>query len=356
MPNNLSKKIIYLTLVLLITGLFFISDISLLEAKSTTGDPYYFLKRQLTWGIIGLAALAFFAKIKLDKLKSLSFLFYISSIIVLILVLIPGIGTQIWGARRWINIRSFTIQPSEFAKISLLMYLSFLFSDEKKRDIRNFIMITLPLFLLVVLEPDFGTAAIIVAIAFSIYFISGAPIKKLIPTSLAAILLGILFIAISPYRRKRVMALLDPFYDPLGDSYHVYQIVLTLASGGMFGRGIGESRQKYQYLPQVTTDSIMAVIGEELGFLGLIFLIGLLMLFVMITFKIAKEKTDPLAKLISAGMGAWIGIQGLLNLSSIAILLPLTGIPFPFISYGGSSLLSLMIGIGLVINVNNNLK
>lgn len=356
MQNNLSKKIVYLTVILLIAGLFFISDISLLEAKSTVGDPYYFLKKQLVWVAISIVALIFFAKIRLDRLKNLSFLFYFGSIVLLILVLIPGIGTQIWGARRWINLNGFTIQPSEFAKISLLIYMAFLFTDEKKRDIKNFITITLPLFLLVVLEPDFGTAAIIIAIAFSIYFISGAPIKKLLPTSLATILIGILFIAIFPYRRKRVMALLDPFYDPLGDSYHVYQIVLTLASGGMLGRGIGESRQKYQYLPQVTTDSIMAVIGEELGFLGLLVFIGLLMLFVIITFKIAKEKTDPLAKLISAGMGAWIGAQGLLNLSSIAILLPLTGIPFPFISYGGSSLLALMIGIGLVINVNNNLK
>ena len=297
-----------------------------------------------------------FSKINLSQLKKMSLPLYIFSLLLLFLVFVPGIGIKIWGARRWLSLGGYSIQPSEFTKFTLLLYLSSLFSQEEKRTLKNLLFIALPAFFLIVLEPDFGTASIIVALCLVIYFISGASIKNLLSLSLLTTILGIFFILFSPYRRKRIIGLLDPFYDPLGDSYHVYQIVLTLSAGGFFGRGIGESRQKYQYLPQVTTDSIMAVVGEELGFLGLTIFTGLLIFLVWLCFKIAKSKENLFAKLIAVGTGSWIATQGLVNLSSIAIILPLTGVPFPFISYGGSSLLAIMAAIGLVLNVNKNCK
>ncbi len=329
-----------------------IGDVSLLEAERTFGDRLYFIKHHLFWVVIGILAMFGTSVIKYQLYLKISFYLYLLSIILLIIVLIPGVGVTVYGAQRWINIGFTRFQPSEIVKLLLLIYLSSLLSSKENVSIGQIFLVLLPPVGLTLAQPDFATAAIMVALGLIVYFLSGAEIKKIIVPSLVFLALGVFFISISPYRRERVAGLLDPFYDPLGKSYHAHQLTLTLGSGGIWGVGMGESRQKYLYLPQVTTDSIMAVAAEEFGLVGItVFLVFFSSLTAMI-FKIASKAKDDLGKILAGGIGFWIGLQGLINLSAIAVLLPLTGVTFPFISYGGSSLLSIMIAMGIVLNIN----
>jgi cell division protein FtsW len=198
-----------------------------------------------------------------------------------------------------------------------------------------------------------STTVLITAIIASIYYLSGSDIKQLFVLTLIGFLVSIILIIGSPYRQARLQTLIDPSSDISGKSYHSNQIIISIASGGLFGKGIGNSSQKYQFLPELTTDSILAIIGEETGFLGISFIIFLYVLLIISIFKISKASPDPENQLISAGVGCWIAFQSLINISAIASIIPLTGIPLPFISYGGSSLLMLLSSIGIILNINN---
>jgi len=209
---------------------------------------------------------------------------------------------------------------------------------------------------LVLLEPDFATSAMMVSIALVIWFLSGAKLKKVLGLSFVLLLAGVVLVYFSPYRRQRVLGMINPFSDPQGKSYHAYQLVLTLGSGGITGVGLGQSRQKYLYLPQVTTDSIMAVVGEEFGFLGMIGVTTAFLTMIFFGFRIALNCEDEFGRLFAGGLVSWLAIQGLINLSAIAVVLPLTGIPFPFVSYGGSSLIVLLFALGIMFNIYKNEK
>jgi len=328
-----------------------IGDVSLLEAERSFGDRLYFIKHHLFWVFIGTIAMIGSSAFDYKLLSKFSFYLYIISIILLVAVLIPGVGVTVYGAQRWINLGFTRFQPSEIAKIFLLIYLSSLLS-KKTVNIGQLFLILVPPVGLTLIQPDFATAAIMVALGLIVYFFSGEGIKKIIVPSLIFLALGVFFIATSPYRRERVSGLLNPFYDPLGKSYHAHQLTLTLGSGGVWGVGMGKSRQKYLYLPQVTTDSIIAVVAEEFGLAGITVFLIVFSLLVATIIKVAIATDDELGKILAGSIGCWIGLQGLINLSAVAVLLPLTGVTFPFISYGGSSLVSIMIAMGIVLNIN----
>lgn len=340
-----------LVLLFLTFGLLMIGDVSLLEAERNFGDKFYFLKHQAAWLLIGLSIAYGFSFIDYHFWKKISFYWYFFSLITLVLVFLPGIGVSAYGARRWINIGFFSFQPSEMAKLSFLVYLSSLISAKDSFKIQHFFLVLLPPVGLTLLGPDFGTAAIMVGIGLAVLFLSGISVKNIALPAIILFALGILFIATSSYRRERVLGLLDPFYDPLGKSYHVHQLTLALGSGGLWGVGMGQSRQKYLYLPQVTTDSIMAVVAEEFGLIGVSIFMILFIALVFSLFKIAFQAKDTLGKLLAGGIAAWIAIQGLVNLSAVAVVLPLTGVPFPFVSYGGSSLLTMLAAVGIGLNI-----
>jgi len=346
-----AKIFMIMVILMLFFGLLMIGDVSLLEGERNYNDKFHFIKHQSIWIVLGLIAAAILSKIDYHYWSKISFFIYLFSIVALIAVLIPGVGTEIWGARRWINIGFLSFQPSELGKLSLLIYLSSLLSIKEKLSILNVFLILIPLIGLTLAEPDFGTAAIMVGLGLSLYFLSGVDLKKFLLPLAVFIFLGIFFILTSSYRRDRVEGLLDPFNDPLGSSYHAHQVVLTLGSGGVWGVGMGKSRQKYLYLPQVSTDSIMAVVAEEFGLVGVTIFLSLFGLLVAYAFKIAISARDSLGTLLASGIACWLTIQGLINLSSVAILLPLTGVPFPLISYGGSSLVSILVAIGIVLNI-----
>jgi cell division protein FtsW len=339
-----------LALGLTIFGIIMVYNASVFEAFQIFSDKYHFLKQQALWAGIGWLALLITTFIPLDLIKKLSPIFLLFSIILLVLVLIPGLSNQSFGARRWINLFGFTLQPTELIKLSLVIYLAAWLDKEK--PFWPYLIILGVILSLVMLQPDLGTSIVIILSAVLVYFASGAKIFKLIFLGLLGSLAGAGLILTSTYRKARLMTFFNPSADPLGSSYHIRQALIAIGSGGWWGLGLGQSRQKYQFLPQVTTDSIFAIIVEELGFIGSTLVIVALFLFLFNSLKIAKLASTNFQRLLVIGIVSWIGLQTIINLSAMLSLLPLTGVPLPFISYGGSSLVVTLIGVGLLLNVS----
>jgi cell division protein FtsW len=337
------------TLLLLAFGVIAVYNASVVDAFNTFGNKYHFAIQQIKWTGIGLVSMFLVSRIPPVFFKKFAPHIMIATLILMVAVLIPGLGSRVLGARRWINIGGFTLQPSEFMKLALVIYLASWL--EKPRPITSFMAVILPILGLVMLQPDLGTAIIIAATGFLLYFISGAPVSKLLGLTLTGFLGGALLILSSSYRRARLLTFLDPTNDPLGSSYHINQVLIALGSGGLTGVGLGRSRQKYQYLPEATTDSIFAIIGEETGFIGCILVIGFLVSLVLLCFKLASQCQNRFNQLIVAGIASWLAAQVFLNISAMVALVPLTGIPLPLISYGGSSLITVLTGIGILLSV-----
>ncbi|MFA6007047.1 MAG: putative peptidoglycan glycosyltransferase FtsW [Candidatus Shapirobacteria bacterium] len=344
-----SQTFLY-TIILSIIGLLFISSASLFEAEKTIGDPYFFLKKQLIWIVLGLICLLITSRLKISFFMNNSFRFYALSLITLILVLIPGIGVKVLGARRQIDFGFFNFQPSELFKLAAVIFFSYLFSLPEKRNLKNLaIYLFLPL-ILVIAEPNLSTTVMIAAIVITIYYLSGAEITSLFSAAFVITIFSLVLILVSPYRLARVKTLLNQQTNT-DLNYHSEQLILSLASGGLNGKGFANSDQKYKFLPKISTDSILAVIGEETGFIGLSLITYLFLLLISRLIKISQTTPDTFEKLLVSGIACWIAYQGLINFAAIVALIPLTGIPFPFIAYGGSSLITLFTAIGLAINI-----
>lgn len=342
--------ILILVLMLLAIGLVMVLDASIIEAYYMFADKYHFLRRQLLWVGIGIAVMITAMIIPLNVIKKAGLPVMGLSLLLLIIVLFPQIGSNVQGARRWIVLGNFVIQPSELTKLASVIYFPTWLIKHQRFGPFAFLVGLIALLLL--LEPDLGTTIIIFIIAFSMYLISGADKKYIIWTLTAGLIFGSLMIVTSPYRLERLKTFIDPASDPLGASYHIRQVLISLGSGGILGTGFGRSRQKFQFLPEATTDSIFAVIGEETGFIGASLVIIIFMALIFRYFKIIAQIEDPYAKLLIAGVVSWIGSQTILNLSAMVALVPLTGVPLPFISYGGSSLVNMLAAVGLSLNAS----
>lgn len=339
------------TIVLVLFGLLMIYNASPITSERDFGDPTRLARLQIIW-TVGGAAVAFLVYLFPHKLwEKLAPILMLGAIGLLLAVFIPGVGLNIYGAQRWIGVgQLFSIQPSEFAKLAYLIYLAAFLS--KKVKFWPFVALTSFLLGILIMQRDLGTAIVISLSGLLVYFLSGAPLRHffiLIPTGVLAIL-G--FIFSSDYRRERFLTFLNPNSDPEGAAYHINQILIALGSGGWFGVGLGQSRQKYGYIPEITTDSIFAVIGNELGFVGSIIFISLLFLIVFRAFKIASQLPDRFGQLLASGIGIWIGLQVFINLAGMVALLPLTGVPLPFISYGGSSLLAVFLAMAILLQLS----
>lgn len=347
---TLDKQLFFVVLILVVVGIIMVFNASVVDATRTFGDGFFYAKRQLIWAAIGFAGLFFFSKINYKVLQRFALFIFGASILLLVAVLIPGVGVSALGAVRWIEVGPIVIQPSEFAKFALVIWLASVFS--KTRSIIPFLF-SIGLFaVLTILEPDLGTAIIISVVGVLMYFAAGAPLSYF----LAILPLGLgvtsLLILTSPYRKERLLTFLNPQIDPLGTSYHIRQILIALGSGGIFGVGLGQSRQKYLFLPEPTTDSILAIIGEELGFVGTT---AILIAFVYLIWKgytLASRVSDPFGKLLGLGITSWIGVQAFMNIAAMVALVPLTGIPLPFFSYGGSSLVVTLWAVGILLNIS----
>jgi len=347
-----------LTLLLGIFGLILITDASVIVAQINFNDQFYYLKRQFLWFILGLLSLITVSSIKYQQFKKIALPLLIISFALLIVVLVPGLGIKKLGARRWLDFGFLSFQPTELTKLALILFGASFFAQKKEhsKSIWFFLAVLSAIGGLIMLEPDLGTTIVIIATGFFICFLAGVSSWKLLLFLIVALIVGSILIFSSPYRQERLLTFLKPNQDPQGASYHTQQILLGLGSGGIFGQGIGQGRQKYAYLPEVVTDSIFTVIAEELGFIGATIFITTLALLVFRCLKIANQAPDQFGQLICAGTGLLIGFQSLINLGAMVGIFPLTGIPLPFISYGGSSLLINFIAIGMVLSVSRSRK
>lgn len=342
--------LISLVFVLTIFGIIMVGNASVVEAYRDFGDKFYYLRLQLQWAGLGLFAFLVALNFPYRRLKSFALPLLIFNFLALIAVLIPGIGIKVLGAKRWLGFGGFRFQPAELAKLTFLIWTAAFLSNKKK--FLPFLVFLGLLVGLIMLEPDLGTTIIISASSFMVYFASGAPIWEILFLAVGGFLTGAGLIFSSSYRKERFLTFLNPTRDPLGSSYHIRQILIALGSGGITGLGLGQSRQKYEYIPAVTTDSIFAVIAEETGFLGSCAIIFAFLLLIWRGFRIVKQAPDEFSRLLALGIISWIGIQALVNLSAMVALVPLTGVPLPFISYGGSSLVLALGGVGLLANIS----
>lgn len=337
--------------LLLIVGLIMVYDASSIQGLKDFKDSYFYIRQQLIWAAIGIISLIFFAKFDYRKFKFLALPAILVSLILLVGVFIPGLGTSGGGAHRWLKIGSLTIQPAEIIKLTSVIFLAAIF-QKKARLFPVLVLVVLVGGITAILQRDLGSTIVYVVTLGMLYLISGGPIWQILVGIPAVVALGFILIFTSGYRSKRVLAFLDPFSDPQGFSYHISQILIALGSGGMFGLGLGQSRQKFEYIPEVTTDSIFGIIGEEFGFFGGLFLVTLFIILVIRGLQISKNCPDNFGRLLAAGLTCWLGIQSVINLSSMVALIPLTGVPLPFISYGGSSLVANLTAIGILLNIS----
>lgn len=376
-PVRASRSLIILILGFLTFGLLMIANSTVITSSNLYRAPYRFVLLQIGWVVVGLVCFFIFYNFDYRKLSHLSFLLFVFNLLTLaflaVVSLLPcssslAFAPCINGANRWIYLNPpplpplpflgvLGFQPGELAKLTIILYLSVQLSKnmQKKEEERELFLVFLVtsglLAGLILLQPNMSTAAMVFILGAIIYFISGAPLKPIV--ILAPILVGLTtaVILISPYRRERLMTLTKGD-DDSNASYHVKQALVALGSGGITGVGFGQSKQKYQYLPEVASDSIFAIIGEEFGFIGTAIIVVAYLYLVYRGFVIAKEAPDLLGKLIAVGVSSWLGIQFFVNVAAMTKIIPLTGVPIPLISYGGSSMVFSLMGLGILANIN----
>lgn len=358
------KTLLVVTSTLLIFGLVMIASAGVVYGETRFADPYYFFKRQLLYGVLpGLFVLYLLQRIDYHFWKKVAVPAFLVSVVCLLLVFVPGVGSNIYGASRWIQLGPFSFQPSEMAKLATIIYLAAWLESRGTSRIKDVFEGMLPFLgimgligFLIMKQPDTGTLGVIVLTSFAIFFVSGARIKHLFSMGMLGMLALWILVRIEPYRFNRILAFLDPGADPQGIGYQINQALLAVGSGGIFGLGLGHSRQKFNYLPEPVGDSIFAVIGEEVGIMGAMILVTLFVFLAMRGIKIAKNAPDMFGKLVATGITMWIIMQAFINIGANIALIPLTGIPLPFISYGGTSLLFLMAAIGILLNISKQSK
>jgi len=345
------------TLVLLGIGLIMVFSSSAVTANVNYEDAYYFFKKQAMWAVIGLFAMFVVMKLNFNKLRDLAVPLTLLSIVCLILVVTP-LGVDVKGSSRWFNLGPLRFSPSELSKVALVLFLARSL-DIKLDKITSFSKGIAPYLVmlalvcgLIMLQPDLGTAFTIAGTVFLMLMVAGAEWIHLALITLVGIGAVALAIIFEPYRMERVTAFINPWKYASDEGFQTIQSLYALGSGGLFGMGLGRSRQKFFYLPEQHTDFIFAILGEELGFIGASLVVGLFLLFAWRGFKIAINAPDNFSRLLAAGITIMITFQAAINIAVVSGALPVTGITLPFISYGGTSLLFTMIGVGLLLNIS----
>lgn len=351
-----------LIFLIIVFGILMLTSASSVIAFERYHDSYYLVKKQLFSFILGIGILIFFSRFDYRRLRSFAFIALLATVGLLVAVLIPGVGVRALGAQRWIAFGPLTFQPSELAKLTLLLYLAswldrrHLGGREGGMHFRTFLTVVGLTLGLILLQPDLGTMIVIGAIALAVYYVSGAPYKQItmiIGVGFAALLLAVL---IAPYRLQRFSVFFNPNADPQGEGYHIYQSKIAIGSGGIPGVGLGHSRQKFNYLPEAAGDSIFPVIAEEMGFIISVGLVILYLAIVLRGFRIARGIGDRFGQTLAVGITTWIALQAFLNIGALSGVLPLTGVPLPFISYGGTSLTVMMAAMGILLNLSRTTK
>jgi cell division protein FtsW len=351
--------LLIIVIILLVVGIAVLASASAPSSWQKYGKTYHFLFHQLIYGMIPGLIVGFVAfKLNLLKLKKFAFWLLLANLFLMLLVFIPGIGIKAEGAARWVDFKLFSFQPSELLKITSILYLAAWLAGKKEKEITSkktfllFISILSFISIILLAQPDTSTLAVIFAVVAIMYFSSGASIFHILFLGLFGIA-GILFIAkLSLYRLNRILVFLNPDIEPMGIGYQIKQSLIAIGSGGLFGAGFGMSMQKSGLLPQPIADCIFAIFSEETGFIGSFFLLVIFLLFLWRGFRISKRAENEFYQLTALGITSWITIQAFVNIGAMIGVLPLTGIPLPLISYGGSALVVNLAGIGILLNIS----
>lgn len=355
---KIDRGLLLVTLLLIIFGLLAVFSASSVLSFQRFGHNYYYFTRQAVWVAIGLLTIWLVSRIHYRVWEKWSKPIMLTALLLLILVLVPGVGRQFGGSRSWIDIGPVTFQPAEFVKLAIIFYLASWF-ERKQAAESNFWFGVLPPLLvaslaliLTVLQPDLGTALMFFVIALVIFFVAEVRLKYLVGLLSAGAVALVALVKAAPYRVARLTSFFDPSQDPLGIGYHINQALLAIGSGGFWGLGYAASRQKHNYLPEPISDSIFAVMAEEMGFVRISLVIILFAALVVLGLRLADRAPDRFARLTVAGIVGWIGLQAIINIGAISNILPLTGLTLPFVSYGGSSFLALSVAVGVMLNIS----
>lgn len=344
-------------LALLGAGLVMILSASSVEAYRRYGSAFLFFNRQAIGAGLGVAAMLLLSRVDYRKLRPLARPLLGVTFVLLLVVLVPGVGLTRGGSSRWLALGPFTFQPSEMAKVVLILFSAHVLERKGPwvADLRELAVPLLPVTgvvsLLVIAQPDLGTAVICAAGVVAVMFLAGARVRHLTGMLLGGAAAVAMLVATAGYRRTRWLSFMDPWQDPLNTGYQIIQGQIALGSGGWLGVGLGASRQKWSYVPNAHTDFIFAILGEEMGLAGTIAVLGLFVFLVYLGVRIARKAPDRFGTLLAGGIAGWIGVQAFINMGAVTGLLPITGVPLPFISYGGSSLVFTMAAIGILLSV-----
>ncbi|WP_366924818.1 stage V sporulation protein E [Metallumcola ferriviriculae] len=348
--------IFFVTLLLLSVGIVMVFSASAYSSYMTYGDAYYYLKKQLLWALLGVAAMVFTMNIDYRQVKKYVRPIFTVSVVLLITVLAVGVAKN--GSTRWLGIGPIGFQPSEIMKLAMVMYMAKRLSERGERltefskGLMPHLGILSGVCLLILAQPDLGTAVAIAGTTYLLFLIAGAKKSHLSFLAVAGVGLVILAIILEPYRMERFVAFWDPWKNPSDTGWQTIQSLLALGSGGFFGVGLGQSKQKLFYLPERHTDFIYAILGEELGFIGAVIVLILFFIFIWRGFRVAVTIRDNYGSLLAAGITLMVTIQALINIAVVTGSMPVTGITLPFISYGGSSLTLSLVGVGMLLNIS----
>lgn len=356
------ERILLIIAVVLLNlfGLIMIYSASNIWSEYKFNDPYKYLKSQGLFLIISYITLFIVSKVPYVEYKKKSNVIFLVCVVLLVLVLIPGVGSVRNGSRSWFGIGGFGIQPSEFTKLGLIIFTSKYLSNNNKeiRDIKKGVLpilgILLLIFGLIMLEPDFGTGVVIVMTIVVLLFTSGVKMNFFIKIGVLGLIGVVALIIIAPYRMQRIVSFINPWNDPLGSGFQIIQSLYAIGPGGLLGLGFGNSVQKHFYLPEPQTDFIFSIISEEFGFMGVLLVSILFITIIYSGFKIAMKCEDLFGKYLAFGITFGLAFQTMLNLMVVVGLIPVTGVTLPFLSYGGSSLLITMCGMGILLNISKN--
>lgn len=343
--------------LLSVLGLVFIYSASCYSAKVQTGDAFRYVKTQAIALFVGTMLALVLSNAKSHSLKRVSVPLYLLGLALLGMVFLPVIGVESYGAKRWLNLGFFTVQPSEYAKFFMVMAIARFASDADMTKFRNVLFV---LFLggavsvLIMLEPNMSITMCVVAVVFVMLFASGAKLRHLALLVVPVVVGAVVLVLIEPYRMQRLLAFLDPWKSPLGEGYQLIQSYYALGSGGLFGVGLFESRQKYLFLPFAESDFILSVVGEETGLFGILLIMLLFFLFAKRGLKIAREASDRYSCYLALGITAVTSVQAMLNMAVVCGAIPPTGLPLPFMSAGGSSLVAYLCAVGVLESIAKN--
>lgn len=353
-----SRLLIISIIIITLFGALMIYSASSVWAEYKFNDQYKYLKSQLIFLVLGYLIMILISKFPYQNYKKLSNIIFLVTTSLLVLVLIPGIGTVRNGSRSWFGLGGFGIQPSEFTKLSLIIFTA-KYLENNERDLKSIKEGVLPIlgvlllvFALIMLEPDFGTGVVIVMTIVVLLFVSGVNINFFVKIGILGLIGVVVLIIIAPYRTQRIISFLNPWSDPLGSGFQIIQSLYAIGPGGLLGLGLGNSIQKHFYLPEPQTDFIFSIISEEFGFLGILIVAVLFLTIITTGFKIATKCEDKFGKYLAFGITFSLAFQAMLNLMVVVGLIPVTGVTLPFLSYGGSSLLISLTSIGILLNIN----